>query len=59
MNPYPIVPTYAKLMFAPFQVKPKTSLFRFAAEGLDMKLFKHFAPHKLITIFQTELSNPK
>ena len=56
MNPYPIVPTYAKLMFAPFHVKTKTSVFRFASDGLDMKLLKHFAPHKLITISQTELS---
>ena len=56
MNSYLIVPTYAKLMLAPFQVKTRTSVFRFAADGLDLKLFKHFAPHKLITISQNELS---
>ena len=59
MNPYSIVPTYAKLMFVSLPVKAKTSALRFAAGGLDRKLVKHFAPHKLITIFQTEQSNPK
>ena len=57
MTPYPIVPTYAKLMFAPFQVKTRTSVFRFAADGLDLKLFKHFAPHKLKTISYSDQSN--
>ena len=56
MIPYPIVPTYAKLMFVPFQVKTRTSVFRFASDGLDLKLLKHFAPHKLTTISQFELS---
>ena len=59
MNPYSIVPTYTKLMFVSLPVKAKTSALRFAAGGLDRKLVKHFAPHKLITIFQTEQSNPK
>ena len=59
MNPYSIVPTYAKLMFVPFQVKTRTSVFRFASDGLDLKLLQHFAPHKLITISHTELSNPR
>ena len=59
MAPYPIVPTYAKLMFAPFHVKTRTSVLGFAADGLDMKLLKHFAPHKLVTISSNELSNPK
>ena len=57
MNSYSIVPTYAKLMFAPFHVKTKTSVFRYASDGLDMKLLKHFAPHKLITISHSEQSN--
>ena len=57
MNPYPIGPTYAKLMFAPFHVKTRTSVLGFAADGLDMKLLKHFAPHKLRTTSQTEQSN--
>ena len=57
MNPYPIVPTYTKLMFVPFQVKTGTSVFRFASDGLDLKLLKHFAPHKLITISYSEQSN--
>ena len=58
MNPYPIVPTYAKLMFAPFHVKTKAGVLRFAPDGLDMKLLKHFAPHTLMTISRTELSIP-
>ena len=59
MAPYPIVPTYAKLMFAPFHVKTKASVLGFAPDGLDMKLLKHFAPHTLITLYRTELSVPK
>ncbi|MCH5242480.1 MAG: hypothetical protein J1F67_08660 [Muribaculaceae bacterium] len=58
MRPYLIVPTYTKLMFASLPVKAKTSVFRFASDGLDRYLVKHFAPHKLITIYRTELSNP-
>ena len=59
MNPYSIVPTYTKLMLVSLSVKAKTSALRFAAGGLDRKLVKHFAPHKLITISHTEQSNPK
>ena len=58
MRPHLIVPTYTKLMFVSLPVKAKTSALRFAAGGLDRKLVKHFAPHKLITISHTEPSNP-
>ena len=58
MKPYLIVPTYTKLMFASLPVKAKTSVFRFASDGLDRNLVKHFAQHKLMTISHTELSNP-
>ena len=59
MNPYSIVPTYTKLMFVSLTVKAETSALRFATDGLDRKLVKHFAPHKLITISLNEHSYPR
>ena len=59
MITYSIVPTYTKLMFVSLPVKAKTGALRFATDGLDRKLVKHFAPHKLITIYHSEQSNPK
>ena len=57
MNTYSIVPTYTKLMFVSLPVKAKASALSFATDGLDRKLVKHSAPHKLIPISYFEQSN--